>query len=198
MNRDRTVLIAEIALTIALAAVLNAAKIWRMPNAGTVSFVMLPIIVLALRRGPVVGVLAGALYGLVDFWIDPFPPLTWLQPLLDYPVAYALVGLSGLVSSSWKRSLAAGSNTKSVALIIAACAIGAAGRYLAHTVSGVVFFAEYAPKGQPVIVYSLLYNLYVPISAALAALAAVVLLPALERAIPAAKSVGLRKEGAQS
>ncbi|CAH2713598.1 hypothetical protein BACCIP111895_00734 [Neobacillus rhizosphaerae] len=27
-----------------------------------------------------------------------------------------------------------------------------------HVVSGIAFFGEYAPKGQPVIIYSLIYN----------------------------------------
>lgn len=184
MRSERTRILVEIALTIALAAVLNALKIWRMPNAGTVSFVMLPIIVLSLRRGVWVGVLAGALYGVVDFFVDPYPPLTWLQPLLDYPVAYALVGLSGLVSPLWRRATARGELLRATLYVVLACVIGAAGRYAAHTVSGVLFFAEYAPKGQPVWLYSALYNLYVPISAALAAVAASVLLPALERAVP--------------
>lgn len=31
-------------------------------------------------------------------------------------------------------------------------------RLLVHTISGVVFFAEYAPSGQSPIMYSLIYN----------------------------------------
>lgn len=184
MRNERVRILVEIALTIALAAVLNWLKIWRMPNAGTVSFVMLPIVVLALRRGLVVGLLTGALYGVVDFFVDPYPPVTWIQPLLDYSVAYALVGFAGVLSPLWHRAHSAGNKAAAAGAIVAACLVGAAGRYVAHVISGVVFFAEYAPKGQPVLVYSALYNLYVPISAVLAAVAALVLLPALERAVP--------------
>ena len=184
MRNARTALIVEIALAIALAAVLNALKIWRMPNAGTVSFVMLPIIVIALRRGLFVGLVTGALYGVVDFFIDPFPPVHWAQPLLDYPIAYALVGLAGIFAPAWRRALDHGALVNATAFIGAACVIGGLGRYIAHTASGVLFFAEYAPAGQPVLLYSMAYNLYVPISALLAFAAGSVLLPALERATP--------------
>jgi thiamine transporter len=186
VNSQRIRIIAEIALTIALAAVLNMAKIWRMPNAGTVSFVMLPLIVLSLRRGAGVGVLAGALYGVVDMFIDPFPPVTLLQPILDYPLAYGLVGLSGLVAVAWKSAFARSAMVKATGWVVMACTIAAVGRYAAHVISGALFFAQYAPKGQSPWVYSAIYNLYVPVSAALAAVAASVLLPALERAVPSA------------
>lgn len=184
MSNERTTLIVEMALAIALAAVLNALKIWRMPNAGTVSFVMLPIIVIALRRGVLIGLVTGALYGVVDFFVDPFPPIHWAQPILDYPVAYALVGLAGIMAPVWARTRSKGELVQGAATVIAACFIAFVGRYVAHTASGVLFFAEYAPAGQPVLVYSLLYNLYVPVSAALAGAAGVVLLPALDRAVP--------------
>ncbi|MDP2234770.1 MAG: energy-coupled thiamine transporter ThiT, partial [Actinomycetota bacterium] len=104
MRNTRVRTLVEIALTIALAAVLNTLKIWRMPNAGTVSFVMLPIIVLGLRRGVAVGLVAGALYGVVDFFVDPFPPVHWVQYVLDYPIAYAAVGLAGLFALAWRSA----------------------------------------------------------------------------------------------
>lgn len=182
MRNTRVTLIVEIALTVALSAVLNLLRIWHMPQGGTVSFVMLPLLVLALRRGPSAALVAGLLYGLVDFMIDPYPPLTWLQPILDYPVAYGTAVFAGLFSGAWKRSGRQG--WKGVAFIITAAAAFGIARYVAHTVSGVVFFGEYAPAGQPVIVYSMVYNLYVPLCAALAAAGATAVLPALETAVP--------------
>ena len=184
MTDKRIQIIVEIALAIALAAVLNMLKIWRMPNAGTVSFVMLPLIVIALRRGLLVGLATGALYGVVDFVIDPFPPVHWLQPLLDYPLAYGSVGLAGLVSPLWRTAVGRGSKTAAFAWIALACTIAACVRYGAHVASGVLFFAEYAPENQSPLLYSALYNLYVPASGVLAAAAATVVLPTLQRAVP--------------
>lgn len=182
MRNTRVTMIVEIALTVALSAVLNLLRVWHMPQGGTVSFVMLPLLVLALRRGPVAALVAGSLYGCVDFMIDPYPPLTWLQPILDYPVAYGTAVFAGLFSRAWRTSGRQG--WKSAALIIAAAALFGIGRYVAHTVSGVVFFGEYAPAGQPVLVYSMVYNLYVPVCAVLAAVGAAAVLPALETAVP--------------
>ncbi len=184
MQQERIRIIVEIALAVALAAVLNTLKIWRMPNAGTVSFVMLPIIVIALRRGLLVGIATGALYGFVDFFVDPFPPVHWLQPLLDYPVAYAAVGLAGIMAAAWASAFREGRSGAAAAAIAIACLIAGASRYLVHVASGALFFAEYAPSGQPVLLYSAVYNLYVPLSALLAFVAALVLMPALERAVP--------------
>jgi thiamine transporter len=184
MRDQRVAVLVEIALAIALAAVLNTLKIWRMPNAGTVSFVMLPITVLALRRGLLVGLVTGALYGVLDFFIDPYPPVHWIQPLLDYPVAYACVGLAGIVALAWRSQASRGPSAQFPWLVIAV-AVATVARYAVHVVSGVVFFGEYAPPGQPVLVYSLIYNLYVPLSGALALAAAAVVLPALQRAVPA-------------
>jgi len=73
---------------------------------------------------------------------------------------------------------------RAAAAVVAAVALAGSLRYAVHVVSGAVFFGEYAPAGQPVWVYSALYNLYVPLSAALALVAALVLLPALERSVP--------------
>lgn len=181
MRNERTKILVEAALVIALAAVLNMLKIWHMPQGGTVSFVLLPLIVLGLRRGLKVALMAGAVYGVVDFFIDPFPPVHWAQYALDYPIAYGLVGLSGLFAPMWKRSTGA---ARVWAAIVPAAVIASLGRYAAHVASGVIFFAEYAPEGQPVLIYSLLYNSYVPVSGVLAAIAAMAVLPALESAFP--------------
>jgi thiamine transporter len=184
MRDGRTRILVEIALAIALAAVLNMLKIYRMPQGGTVSLVMLPIIVVSLRRGLLVGLATGVLYGMVDFFIDAQPPVHWAQPFLDYPIAYAMVGLSGLLAPVWTRVRSSGSIAGTALTIGSAALIAGVGRYIMHTASGVLFFGAYAPAGQPVLVYSLIYNLYVPLSAVLAFVAALALMPTLERSVP--------------
>ncbi len=138
--------IAEIAVAIALAAVLHLAKLWEMPQGGSITLgTMAPLLILALRRGPVAGATAGALYGLFEGWILSGGKFFYhpVQVILDYPLAFGLLGLAGF----FPRSPAFG------------VVIAAAARYLSHVVSGVVFFAQYAPKGQPVWLYSLGYNI---------------------------------------
>ena len=65
-----------------------------------------------------------------------------MQVLLDYPVAFGLLGVAGF----FQRSPVIG--------II----VGGLARFLAHFVSGVVFFAAYAPEGTSPAIYSAVYN----------------------------------------
>lgn len=182
MKSARTRILVEIALSVALAAVLNMLKIFHMPQGGTVSLGMLPLIVLAIRHGAGVGILGGLLYGVIDFFVDPFPPVHWIQYLLDYPVAYGAVGLAGIGAGAWRRAVERGQAIAGVwKAVLPATAVGIAGRYLAHLISGAVFFGMYAPEGQPIWVYSALYNLYVPISGVLCMIAGAAVLPALAR-----------------
>lgn len=177
-----TRILVEMALTIALAFVLDELRLFEMPQGGTVSLGMLPIVVLAVLRGPVVGIVAGSLFGLVDVMTPPVYIVHPVQLVLDYPLPYALVGLAGVMHRMWARLMS--DSRRMAALwfaIVPAVLIAAAGRYVSHLVSGAIFFGEYAPEGQPVWVYSALYNMYVPVSAALCLAAAAVVLPALAR-----------------
>lgn len=188
MRNDRIRILVEIGLTVALAAVLNVVKVWRMPNGGAISLEMLPLIVLALRRGVGPGMIAGAMYGVVELMFDAYV-VNWLQFLMDYPIAYGLVGATGLGSHMWRRSLATRGSTGATAVAMCWILLGGAGRFWAHWVSGVVFFAQYAPKGTPVAVYSAVYNAsYIVPSLAAVGVAAVLVLPALERAVPVSAS----------
>ena len=180
MRTTRVQTLAEISLAIALAAVLNYLGLHLMPQGGAFSLVMLPLMVVAIRRGVVPGMIAGALYGVLDYLMLPVV-VHPIQPLLDYPVAFAAVGLAGLFSASWHRAVAEGRTVRAVwTNVLPAALLGAGARYVMHVVSGMVFFAEYAPEGQPILIYSAVYNLtYMLPSAVACAVGAMLLLPAL-------------------
>jgi thiamine transporter len=200
MDSTRTRVLVETALTIALAAVLHwVTRLWQMPLGGTVSLEMLPLLVLAVRRGPVVGITAGALYGMVDLAMEPYV-VHWVQFFLDYPIAFGLVGLAGLWTPVLDRLEREGKLALATAWVVPLAVVtGAAARYAAHFLSGVVFFATTTFQGplapghsafesvaalRTVAVYSALYNLYVPISAVACLAAMLLIVPALERAVP--------------
>ncbi len=178
----RVRMLVEMALAIALAAVLNTLKVWQMPQGGSISLGMLPIFIVALRHGLLLGLLAGAAYGFVDFVVNPYPPVHWAQLLLDYPIAYAGVGLAGIGATARAKAVAAGSHGLAWGVVVISLVVGAAARYASHVISGIVYFGSFAPEGQPVWLYSVIYNTYVPISAAACLAAAAVVLPALDRA----------------
>ena len=143
----------EIALSLALAVVLGmGTKFIQLPYGGSVNLSPLPLIVVALRHGIKSGCIAGALYGVLDFILNPFffHPV---QVFIDYPLAFALLGLAGYgACREGEEGL--------VLRLRMACGIVLANvlRFVAHFSSGLVFFASFAPAGKPVWVYSLTYN----------------------------------------
>lgn len=177
--RDTRVL-TEAALAIALAFVLGLIKVWKMPYGGSISLEMVPLILLALRQGPWVGVVAGAVYGLLDLAIEPvaFHPV---QVILDYPLAFGVLGLAGLFQPTVRGAV--------LGTIVAVLA-----RFLCHFASGVVFFASYAPEGWNPYLYSAAYNAgYLVPSLVLALVAVAVLLRALGAAQPSPRQVEARR-----
>lgn len=149
-------------LCIALSYVLSCIRLYRFSFGGSITLLsMLPIALFALAQGPSRGIIAGCAYGLLQLLQD-FYVAHPLQLLLDYPVAFALLGLAGLARCLPRRIQ-----------IPAAVLIAAFGRYLAHVISGAVFFGSYAAPGQSALAYSLIYNLgYMGPDAALCLIAA--------------------------
>ncbi len=136
-----TKIIAEIVMFVALATVLSYIKIFSLPQGGSVTAAsMVPILWLALRRGPKIGLFGATVYGLVQL-VDPFI-VHPAQLLLDYPIAFGMLGLAGFFQ---KRPFF-GVN------------FGIIGRFLAHFISGFIFFSNYAPEGMNPIFYSAIYN----------------------------------------
>jgi len=170
----------EAALAIALAFVLGLIKIFQMPFGGSISLEMIPLILLALRQGPVVGVVAGSAYGLLNLAVGPVV-VHPVQVLFDYPLAFGALGLAGFFRPTVRG-----------AVIGATVAVLA--RLVCHFVSGVVFFASYAPEGWNPYVYSGAYNAaYLVPSLVIALVVVVVLLRALEGAQPSPRQVRYRR-----
>src|SRR6056297_3456202 len=87
--------ITEISVAVALSLILNFLPLWKMPQGGSVSLEMLPIFFIALRWGLKEGLLAGFVYGLLQLAFNPFI-IHPVQLILDYPLPYMLLGLSGI------------------------------------------------------------------------------------------------------
>lgn len=150
----------EIAVAVSLAAGLGMVRLFVMPQGGSVSLEMIPILFIAVRRGVVPAVVAGGLYGCVQFVLPGFYYVHPVQLVLDYPLAFAAIGLAGLVPVPWFDSDTEQPRWTSTytGLLVAAVALAVLGRFACHFVSGIVFFGSYAPQGQPVWLYSLVYN----------------------------------------
>lgn len=145
MESSKVLLLVETAVAVALAYVLGMIKLFQMPYGGSISLEMLPILVLAFRRGAPTAILAGLVYGLLNLMLDG---LQWivhpLQLILDYPLPFALLGIAGF----WPRHPYLGTIA------------GTFGRFLSHFISGFVFWGAYgAEYGLSPVAYSFFYNI---------------------------------------
>jgi thiamine transporter len=211
MRNTRILILVEVALAVALAAVLNFLQI-RLPfnlAGGSINLCMLPVAVVALRRGALAGTVAGTLFGLIDLLLEPFV-LFPLQVILDYPAPYLLFGLgTGLFSGLYRkaaerdeRKVTGGFIARSTLIIAGAIIAGGVLRLVSHLFSGVFFFAEYAADffaehpallqagpvdaGANVWIYSLIYNLlYLVPSVTAALVCTLIVMPVLAKAVPA-------------
>jgi thiamine transporter len=139
-------ILTEVVTMVALAGVLEFVSgfipFLTLPQGGRVTLAaMVPIFFIAVRRGPRIGILAGLAFGLVVLVEEPFVYHP-IQFLLDYPLAFGALGLAGFFRK----------------LPPIGVAIGIAGRFVCHFISGLVFFASYAPAGMNPALYSAIYN----------------------------------------
>lgn len=152
-KNSRLSILVEGALMIALAVILNFVKIggpWI--AGGSISLKALPIVIFALRHGLKWGLFAGFVFGTLDFILEPYF-LNPIQFLFDYSLAFFCVGFAGLV-----RVSPGNGHSSKIWLGGLATVIGMVMEFICHFLSGIFFYASDAPKGQPVAVYSFLYN----------------------------------------
>lgn len=161
------------AVAIAVAVVCSMIKIFEMPMGGSVTMLsMLFIVLIAYWYGPYVGIMTAVAYGLVQFVTEPIF-YTIPQLLLDYPLAFGALGLAGFFRKK-KWGLQIG------------YIVGVLGRFLFATVSGVVFFAAYAPEGMHPLVYSIAYQASYLLPEALITLV-VISIPQMSKALASVK-----------
>ena len=164
-NQMRETILATAAggMAIALSSVLSLVKLFAMPQGGSVTAAsMLPILFVALAFGPAWGMGIGAVYGLLQFVIEPYSA-HWASIILDYPLAFGLLGLAGFFALPKATRLEERQILRRLGgihwpMVIVAVVTGMLGRTISHVISGIVFYASYAGDQNPLI-YSLVYNL---------------------------------------
>jgi thiamine transporter len=149
-------------MAVAMSLVLSLITVVRMPQGGSLTPAsMLPVIFFSLAFGPLWGIGTCAVYGLLQFAIDPLA-ISWASLLLDYPIAFGMLGVAGFFAASRGVRLAERNILRRVGLvrlprIFTAVTAAMLGRMACHTLSGVIFYAQYA-EGQNPWIYSLIYN----------------------------------------
>jgi thiamine transporter len=138
-----TKILAEIIVFSALSGVLYLTRVYTLIYGGSVTLgSMVPVMWLSMRRGIRVGFIAGVVYGILAFLIDVTLVgaaniiVTPVQVVLEYPLAFGLIGLTGMF------------HRKTVAYALAGASISVFMRFLVHYFVGV--FVWYA-LGFPVV-----------------------------------------------
>ena len=152
MKNKRVLTLCEGAVCVALAYALSFFELDLWFQGGSVGAAMLPIVVFAVRHGAGWGVMAGLIFGTIKCFFAGGFAWGWQSILLDYSVAYAMVGLAGLC-----RKLPHGLTWGAL--------VGGMARFGIHFISGITIYAILAPTelfGLTVLkpgMYSLAYNL---------------------------------------
>lgn len=146
MKKQEIRIITEIAVLVGIALVLDiiAGLFSPFKFGGSISPAMLPIFIIAYRRGVKSGLIAGFIFAILQLitlgngvftWIvDPTPFKIVAVLLLDYIVPFTLLGLAGVFKNPFqnKRNFIYG------------IALGSFIRYLSHSISGVFVWYTYA------------------------------------------------------
>ncbi len=157
-NRNQNlVAMVECALFVAAAIVLDFIKLYELPNGGSIKFVMLPLIVFALRRGFKWGTISGMLYLVISiilgregiFYPGSTATVVIVCILFDYILAYATVGLAPVFAKMFKkRIVGVGFATFMVCVV----------RFISHFISGATIWADFSNGAKGAILFSITYN----------------------------------------
>ena len=172
-SRTEIVRLAEAAVAVALSVLLGNVRLLELPNGGSIALATLPLLALAITRGPRLGVLAGACAGMAHA-LNGGTIIHPAQLLLDYLAAYALLATAGVLATR-SASRAALAPAIMLAMSLHLCVM---------VISGMIFFAPVAAGAA--FAYSLAYNAATVVPETLLALWLVpVAVRAMARAHPA-------------
>lgn len=133
MKKSNLHALCEGAIMVALATVLGYLKFFELPQGGSVGIGMLPIFVFCCRWGWKQSFLASFACGLFQLLFDGAFALGPLSMLLDYLLAYGVLGVACFFRERSTARFCLG--------IFAACFL----RFLMHFISGVTVFRIFAP-----------------------------------------------------
>ena len=151
--------IAEDGILIASAFVLNFIKIPLTTGGGSINFQMLPLMIIALRRGPLHGfVCGGIIYGVLTCITDGYGFATYP---FDYLIAFGSVGVLGFFRKLIVSESQTTYNLKGELFLLLGGVLATFVRFFGSTISSMVIY------GLP-LEGALLYNaVYIPVSGAI-------------------------------
>ncbi|KRM87921.1 proton-coupled thiamine transporter [Lacticaseibacillus thailandensis DSM 22698 = JCM 13996] len=147
----------EVAVMAAVATALHVIPHTTGVSAIELEWGMIPIVVLALRRGMGPAMMGGLIWGVLDmilFGLASGSVLNPIQGVVEYPIAFTCAGLAGVAYRAFQQG---GPGRRRLALVAAVC-VGTCAKYFWHFIAGWIFWGSYAPHGQAAWLYSLVIN----------------------------------------
>jgi thiamine transporter len=157
MNRSKLLFLIEVAIFAGIGLVLDMLSISLWFQGGSISLVMVPIILMAIRWGFAGGLSTGLIIGFLQVLAGRAYILYPSQGFLDYFVAFTVVGLAAIVRHKVLQGKNEKNKSKIMTYIVIGAVIGGLLRFIIHVLAGVIFFSE-AAEGQNVWIYSIVYN----------------------------------------
>ncbi len=154
-SKQRLIVVCECAMMIAISVILSFFDLSLWANGGSADLVMVPLLVLAFRRGAGWAIPSGLIFGFIKCTIGRGLSYGIISILLDYVLAYGMVGIAGFF-----RKMKGG--------IFLGTAVACVARFLVHFTAGVtiwrlavgdsveLFGSSFS--GDTAVLYSLLYN----------------------------------------
>lgn len=157
MSQNKTKSLVECAIMIALATVLSMIKLAELPYGGSITIAsMLPIAIIAYRRGMGWGLGSAFVYGIVQqlLGLNSLSYVTTWQSivaviLLDYIVAFTVIGFAGIFRNKIEN--------QALGLTLG-CVFVSILRYICHVISGATVWAGLSIPTQAALSYSFIYN----------------------------------------
>ncbi len=153
--------VAMASVCIAISFALSYIRLFKLPQGGSITMASLTLLgIYSYMYGIKRGVLAGIVYGVLQSIQDPWV-VHPIQYILDYPLAFAMIGLVGVFKG----------RTRSAQVDIAlGFVVAIVARYICHFFSGSIFFGEYgADFGiMNAWAWGSIYNLFVFVDGAIA------------------------------
>ncbi len=138
MKKNNQVLaMLETGVFVSIAVILDLifGAIYTLPMGGSISVAMLPIFIIASRRGLKYGLVAGLLYGVIQTMIKVYF-LSIPQYIMDYLVSFMVVGFAGVVKDTLKKP----------SRFVFAILLGSFLRLISATIAGVLYWRIYIPE----------------------------------------------------
>ncbi len=156
------------AVAVAMSFALSYARLFKLPQGGSVTFAsLLPLMIYCTMFGTRRGIVVCVIYGTLQALQDPYI-IHPMQFLLDYPLAFGLIGVSGILVEK-------GLFKHKIIGFILGAVLAVIFRYSCHVCSGVFAFADYfywdsdlMSKYDTAVLYSFAYNSFTIVDMAIA------------------------------